>query len=75
MNNLYEEKVPSMTLFGYTLEQIEDMRKTLNYSLRHHLPNTTGPAAKFVEEDTVVLNQLDDLLENLLRENDFRDSR
>ena len=55
-------------MLGYKLEEVEDMMKTLNYSFHHYLPNVTGPTAKFVEEDTVVLRKLYDLLEGLIVE-------
>jgi hypothetical protein len=55
-------------MLGYTVEQVEDMCKTLNYSLHHHLPNVAGPSSRFVEEDVVVLKQIEDLLLGLLAE-------
>jgi hypothetical protein len=55
-------------MLGYTAEDVEKMVTTLNYSLHHHMPNTTGPAARFVEEDMIVLRQIEDLLQGLLAE-------
>ena len=55
-------------MLGYRYDDVEKMITTLNYSLHHHLPNTTGPAAKFVEEDMTVLRQIEDLLLGLLAE-------
>jgi len=55
-------------MLGYTYDDVEKMITTLNYSLHHHMPNTTGPAAKFVEEDMTVLRQIEDLLIGLLAE-------
>ena len=55
-------------MLGYKLEEVEDMMKTLNYSLHHYLPNVTGSTARFVEEDTVILRKLYDLLDGLIME-------
>lgn len=55
-------------MLGYKLEEVEDMCKTLNYSLHHHLPNVTGPSARFVEEDIKVLRKAEELLMGLIEE-------
>ena len=58
-------------MLGYTREEVEKMSQTLNYSLAHHLPNTAGASARFVEEDSKVLRKIEDLLEGLLQEGRF----
>jgi hypothetical protein len=58
-------------MLGYTREEVEKMRDILNYSLRHHLPNTAGKSARFIEEDSAVLRKIEDLLEGLLQEGRF----
>jgi hypothetical protein len=58
-------------MLGYKKEEVEEMRNILNYSLRHHLPNTAGASAKFIEEDSKVLRKIEDLLEGLLQEGRF----
>jgi hypothetical protein len=49
-------------MLGYTAEDVENMYKTLNYSIHHYVKG------KFAEEDTVVLRQIEDLLLGLLAE-------
>lgn len=56
------------TMLGYKYEDVEKMATTLNYTLHHHMPNTTGPASRFAEEDMVVLKQIEDLLLGLMAE-------
>jgi hypothetical protein len=58
-------------MLGYKKEEVEEMSKVLNYSLAHHLPNTAGKSARFVEEDSKVLRKIEDLLEGLLQEGRF----
>ena len=55
-------------MLGYKREEIEEMSKVLNYSLAHHLPNTAGKSARFVEEDSKVLRKLEDFINGLLHE-------
>ena len=55
-------------MLGYKLEEVEDMCKTLNYSLHHHLPNVTGPSDRFVDEDVKVLRKIEELLMGLIEE-------
>lgn len=50
-------------MLGYSVEQVEEMAKIMNYTLHHHLTDT-----KFVEEDRKVLEQIEDLLNGLLEE-------
>ena len=55
-------------MLGYKREEVEEMSKVLNYSLAHHLPNTAGESARFVEEDSKVLRKLEDFINGLLHE-------
>jgi hypothetical protein len=55
-------------MLGYKREDVEKMAVTLNYALHHHLPNTKGENARFVEEDSAVLRQLEDFINGLLHE-------
>jgi|694.fasta_scaffold137461_6 hypothetical protein len=55
-------------MLGYTREEVEKMSQVLNYSLAHHLPNTTGESARFIEEDSKVLRKLEDFINGLLHE-------
>jgi hypothetical protein len=55
-------------MLGYKKEEVKEMAKVLNYSLHHHLPNTAGDSARFIEEDMKVLNKLEDFINGLLHE-------
>jgi hypothetical protein len=50
-------------MLGYTTEQVENMITVLNYSIHHHIKDTT-----FAAEDRAVLRQLEDFLLGLLSE-------
>lgn len=50
-------------MLGYSVEDIEKMIMTLNYSIHHHIKDT-----KFADEDKEILRKLEDFLEGLLVE-------
>lgn len=49
-------------MLGYTAEEVENMYKTLNYSIHHYVKG------KFADEDKEVLRKLEDLLLGLMVE-------
>jgi hypothetical protein len=50
-------------MLGYKREEVEEMATVMNYTLHHHLTKT-----KFIEEDRVVLERIEELLQGLLAE-------
>ena len=55
--------IERVNMLGYTVEQVDKMYTTLNYSIHHHIKDT-----KFAEEDKVILRQIEDLLLGLIHE-------